>query len=1184
MTMWLALAPHAVSQDLSYGFQWKINETPQGQESATVVEPLQVTLLGAQVEIASHNAALWLMKRYSVHLGAEWSAAQAYKLLHTFESIPQERNYSYAQSPSAPNSLWKLSGAHVPNDIEINVQGGVKVVTVAAEAFGYANPFLAEIEGVRGKLFSKRLHRAVTRFVTDNGADRNAIKRILRERYSVSIDVPDYVELTRYTTREDAARFSEFKNEELIAIVAMFEEFPQGMLKTPGLNYLVRRLDGTQNPKRPLAPAIAYTQSGYIEFMESAFKEKGLDYIHRLILHEKAHFLWAHLFDNHLKQDWIELGGWYENPDDADGWSTTKQTEFVSAYAHGKNPNEDMAESISFYIVRPDKLRSRSPAKYEFIQNRIMHGARYISKIRGDLTFQVYNLYPDYVYPGRIVRVNIQVLGEPKADKRIIVEIEIHGESDLDAAHKGYTRIFSSKGTFFDLHLYPIRPDGSSLRGGSSHILRGEKILSRYAPNGYWGPDAIKISDIHGNERYSGQTDFGWKLYVDNPLADFEAPAYVPNSMRLSLSGEGTENGRAYQIVTAKWRLIEENGVKRITAAMYDLNRETYSRTTEDGTYNPDTGEAAVKFMIPDYWQNGTYTLVSITMTDLALNKGRVYFTDSYRDEKPATIEIQTTNPDSVLPTLDLNQISIKAAPTNPAEPNGETRVEITYRVKDNISGFARAELFLRDPQGVMHKFRHYHDSFWDLYFPGDPTAYQTYQKAILLPVGSAPGTWGLAKMNVMDKALNTFRADFTEIVRFEVGDEGDALTGLKTTFTIALKRGLNLIHVPVKDVRLSKVSDLYNALGGSSDVEYIVAHIPSAAGGGSFAAYVGIPGSLSDIALSDQTAAIVSMRTAKNVSFTGGLLNDTVTLKEGVNLIGVPRAEAVEKASAIAPNAVAVLALTRDSLGNALFSLVVPNTPSDVAPVGGQGYIVVAGAPATIAYTGEAWAAPDNSAPAAAASTDAVKFDPTSAPVLLVEGLFAREDTLEPVNGLQVTIRNLRTGESVVDTAGLTAGGGQFVIPMIALRGGHYEEGDTLEASAVDPSGTFGGWTPVRAVVGKDEIAAGRIDIGRQLLSAVPSKTALLPNYPNPFNPETWIPFELAESSRVKITIYNAAGQTVRVLELGQLPAGSYRSRSKAAHWDGRNALGEPAASGIYYARIEAGSFTALRRMVVLK
>ncbi len=400
------------------------------------------------------------------------------------------------------------------------------------------------------------------------------------------------------------------------------------------------------------------------------------------------------------------------------------------------------------------------------------------------------------------------------------------------------------------------------------------------------------------------------------------------------------------------------------------------------------------------------------------------------------------------------------------------------------------------------------------------------------------------------------------------------------TTFTISLKRGLNLIHVPVKDETLSKVSDLYNALGGSSDVRHIISYVPSATGAGRFAAYVGVPGSVGDAALSDQTAVMVNMRNAKDVSFTGGLLNDTVTLTEGINLIGVPRAEAVEKASGVAPNAAAVIVLTTDSFGNAQFSRVVPNTPTDVAAVGGQGYIVVASADGSIPYAGEAWKDPEAPAPATAASTDAVKFDPTSAPVLLVEGLFAREDTLEPVSGLQVTIRNLRTGESVVDTEG----SGRFVKPMIALRGGRYEEGDTLEVSAVDLSGTFGGLTPVRAVVGKEEIAAGRIDIGRQLLSAVPSKTALLPNYPNPFNPETWIPFDLADSSRVKITIYNSSGQTVRVLELGQLPAGSYRSRSKAPHWDGRNALGEPVASGVYYVRIEAGSFTAFRRMVVLK
>ena len=388
---------------------------------------------------------------------------------------------------------------------------------------------------MQGRYFSKRLHRAVVRFVTDNGADRYALERILENRYAASTNVPDYSDLTRYTTGEHAGRFSEFKNEELIALISMFEEFPQGMIKTQGLNYLVRRLDGTPHPLHPDAPAVAWTGAGYIEFMESAFKEQGADYIHRLILHEKAHFLWAYLFDEQLKQDWIEIGGWYENPDDKDGWSTTKQVEFVSAYAHAKNPNEDMAESISYYIVNPDKLRSRSPAKYEFIQNRVMHGTRYISKIREDLTFEVYNLYPDYVYPGRITRVDIQVEGEPEEDKKITVEIEIHGESALDAAQTAYIRVFSEKGTFFDLAwMSPVDENGMHVASG--HILRGQATLSRYAANGYWRPDTIRIYDANRNERLSGAVDFGWNLYVDNPLADCEPPEYVPNSMILSLS------------------------------------------------------------------------------------------------------------------------------------------------------------------------------------------------------------------------------------------------------------------------------------------------------------------------------------------------------------------------------------------------------------------------------------------------------------------------------------------------------------------------------------------------------------------------------------------------------------------------------------------------------------------------
>ena len=760
----------------TFTYHWEIDETPEGSESATIVAPVQVTLLDEQIHVPSHSASLALMRKYSVYLlGPEWSPGHAYRLLQTFESIPQETNYYSEETPSVAPSVWILSNPHIQDDILVEYRGGQRIVIIAEEAFGHATPLLAEIEGVRGRYFSKRLHRAVVRFVTDNGADRYGLERILQERYAVSINIPDYTELTRHTTGEHAGRFSEFKNAELIALISMLEEFPTGMIKTPGLNYLVRRLDGTPHPLHPDAAAVAWSTAGYIEFMESAFKAQGLDYIHRLILHEKAHFLWHHLFDEQLKQDWIKLGGWFKNPEDKDGWSTTKQVEFVSAYAHGINPNEDMAESISYYIVNPDKLRSRSPAKYEFIQNRIMHGTRYISKIREDLTFEVYNLYPDYVYPGRIIRVDIQVEGEPEEDKLITVEIEIHGESDLDTAQYAYIRVFSEKGTFFDLAwMSPVDANGMSVPSG--HILRGQATLSKYAADGYWRPDAIRIGDAQGNERLTSQNDWGWKLYIDNPLADCEPPVYVKNSMSLSLSKATTSDDKPYQIVTASWAVIEKTGIKFGAAALNDELPETQSiyRNNGYGGYDTKSGRVVVEFKFPEYMPSGLYSLNFIAMSDIALNQSSVYFTDDGTDEAPKTIQLKTETPDLEPPVLDVNRITIKAEPTIPEAPNGETIVDISFRIKDNISGYEISSLSLRDPQGIMHHFYHYPDGYGGLYFAGNPSIFKEYHKRIVLPVGSAPGIWGLAEMTVFDKAGNTLRADFTEIVRFEV-DEGAA-------------------------------------------------------------------------------------------------------------------------------------------------------------------------------------------------------------------------------------------------------------------------------------------------------------------------------------------------------------------------------------------------------------------------
>ena len=103
-------------------------------------------------------------------------------------------------------------------------------------------------------------------------------------------------------------------------------------------------------------------------------------------------------------------------------------------------------------------------------------------------------------------------------------------------------------------------------------------------------------------------------------------------------------------------------------------------------------------------------------------------------------------------------------------------------------------------------------------------------------------------------------------------------------------------------------------------------------------------------------------------------------------------------------------------------------------------------------------------------------------------------------------------------------------------------------------------------------------------LASLIPEETALLRNYPNPFNPETWIPYQLANSADVTLMIYDMNGQLVRRLAVGHQAAGMYQSRSRAAYWDGRNQLGETVASGLYFYALTAGEFTATRRMLILK
>ena len=111
-----------------------------------------------------------------------------------------------------------------------------------------------------------------------------------------------------------------------------------------------------------------------------------------------------------------------------------------------------------------------------------------------------------------------------------------------------------------------------------------------------------------------------------------------------------------------------------------------------------------------------------------------------------------------------------------------------------------------------------------------------------------------------------------------------------------------------------------------------------------------------------------------------------------------------------------------------------------------------------------------------------------------------------------------------------------------------------------------------------------GIANLKRLLASIIPKETGLLANYPNPFNPETWIPYQLAEPADVTLRIYSVDGRWIRTLALGHQPAGMYHSKSRAAYWDGKNEVGESVASGVYFYTLTAGDFTATRKMLILK
>lgn len=736
--------------------------------TAYINNPPTIEFLGKQIVTSNVAFTGILQNNYNIVLSDEeeaWTQEYAYRLVETLKTIPYFSNVQELE-----RSKFVLTNDHLYEDIAIESYGGTaKLVRISKDCFIYANPFLVNLDGVRGRFFSKRLHHALIDYVTDYGKNPNRVNAILSQRFGCTTNVPNYLALTAGITNEDAGRFQTFNPDELVSIINMFEELPEGFHKTPHLNYLVRRLNGTKHPIHPEAPAVAWPiDKGYIEFMETAFiGDANGDNTLRLILHEKTHFLWEFSFSDEIKNVWIALGGWYPDPNSGTGWSTTKDTEFVSAYAHAKNPNEDMAESVAHYLKNPELLQSRSAPKYDFIRDRIMHGTRYISKISDHLTFEVLNLNPDYDYPGKIKHLDIKVEGTSEKDKLVTVEIELnHMEGFEDGATHALTRITSpmfidsdgkKRSQYVDMWFYQV--------DGNPFVLRGTAPISQFSKTGYWTAGDIVITDLQGNQRFEGRNDLVWNMYVNNPKEDLEAPKYVPGSLKYEVT-DTIVDGHNAQNLRVTYGITDNIGIFSVYSA---INRDGAAHSTEGyGKYNPKNKTATIDLLISEFQPSGYYWLVSAMFSDSARNVKFIYFTESPNDQPIQKVYVETSNPDNIAPEVDLNRITVYAEPTHPNEPDGETLVTINYYARDNKSGLGLVSYILKDPQGLTHFNYHYHRNFYTKYFAGNPTLWERYTINCVLPKGSAPGIWGLAELSLVDKVQNGKTYNFVETLIFE--------------------------------------------------------------------------------------------------------------------------------------------------------------------------------------------------------------------------------------------------------------------------------------------------------------------------------------------------------------------------------------------------------------------------------
>jgi len=298
-----------------------------------------------------------------------------------------------------------------------------------------------------------------------------------------------------------------------------------------------------------------------------------------------------------------------------------------------------------------------------------------------------------------------------------------------------------------------------------------------------------------------------------------------------------------------------------------------------------------------------------------------------------------------------------------------------------------------------------------------------------------------------------------------------------------------------------------------------------------------------------------------------GGMHAFTMSLDKGLHNLSLPlRPETSYTARTFAEMLNASLVVQYDEDADR-FSTYIPVVATIAGfPIqGGHGYIVNLPEAKEVTFTGIAWSA----APAHPQTSWQLTLHPTDAVwAFAVGGMLP-----QGIEANQLTLLNPRNG---LRASAESQGSARFGAVLVGA------EGDSVVALGDELEIHWGA-----RVVGRHHIttpdfrlAYGIVQLGEPL----PSHTRLLPNYPNPFNPETWIPYELAKSADVTIRIYDLQCRLVQEFSFGYQPAGVYASKARAVRWDGANVQGEHVGSGIYFYQLDTGTHSTTRRMTVVK